>query len=100
MLVSKWYFQQICLSRQPTTNVDKSLGPDLEVTKKIDEGRAVDIVYLDFRKAFDKVSLGRLISKVRSPGIWEEVADMGIVTRHLEKYMNKKCLEGYGASSG
>eukprot|EP00061_Rhincodon_typus_P012926 g38983.t1 len=40
-----------------------------EVIKKIDEGRAVDIVYLDFSTAFDKVPHGKLISQVRSHGI-------------------------------
>eukprot|EP00061_Rhincodon_typus_P007882 g30008.t1 len=34
-----------------------------EVTKTIDEGRAVDIIYMDFRKASDKVPHGRLVRK-------------------------------------
>ena len=33
------------------------------VTKTIDEGRAVDVVYMDFSKAFDKVPHGRLVSE-------------------------------------
>ena len=41
------------------------------VTKKADEGSAVDIVYMDFSKAFDKVLHGRLLnlmgSRVRYP---------------------------------
>jgi hypothetical protein len=32
------------------------------VTKAADEGKAVDIVYLDFAKAFDKVPIGRLLA--------------------------------------
>eukprot|EP00061_Rhincodon_typus_P007451 g29165.t1 len=40
-----------------------------EVTKKTDEGRVVDVVYVDFTKAYDKVPHDRLISKVRSHGI-------------------------------
>eukprot|EP00061_Rhincodon_typus_P018011 g46989.t1 len=43
-----------------------------EVTRKIDD-RAVDVVYLDFSKACDKIPHGRLISKVRSHGIQEGV---------------------------
>eukprot|EP00061_Rhincodon_typus_P005788 g25731.t1 len=70
--------------------VDKSLGPDqvyprtlseagkviaatlaqmfvslivIEVTKRIDEGRAVDVIYMDFSKAFKKLPHGRLVSK-------------------------------------
>ena len=32
-----------------------------EVTKMIDEGRAVDVLYMDFSKAFDKAPHGRLV---------------------------------------
>eukprot|EP00061_Rhincodon_typus_P010609 g35035.t1 len=34
----------------------------------IDEGRAVDIVYMDFSKAFDKIPHGRLIQKIKMHG--------------------------------
>ena len=40
-----------------------------------DESKAVDILYLDFQKAFDKVPHKRLMAKVRSLGIIDEVAD-------------------------
>jgi hypothetical protein len=39
------------------------------VTKEADEGKAVDIIYLDFAKAFDKVPFKRLISKLSAAGI-------------------------------
>ena len=39
-----------------------------EVTKCVDEGRAVDVIYKDFSKAFDKVPHGRLMKKVRCVG--------------------------------
>ena len=42
-------------------------------TKTIDEGGAVDCIYLDFAKAFDKVPHQRLISKVESFGITNPV---------------------------
>ena len=45
-----------------------------EVTKTIDKGRAVDVVYMDFSKAFDKVPHGRLVKKVKAHGIQGEVA--------------------------
>eukprot|EP00061_Rhincodon_typus_P008815 g31760.t1 len=34
-----------------------------EVMKRLDEGRAVDVIYMVFSKAFDKVPHGRLVSK-------------------------------------
>ena len=34
-----------------------------------EEGRAVDIIYLDFQKAFDKVPHKKLINKLESHGI-------------------------------
>lgn len=45
-----------------------------EVTKMIDEGKAVDVVYMDFSKAFDKVPHGRLVQKVKLHGIRGELA--------------------------
>jgi hypothetical protein len=40
-----------------------------ELTKYIDEGTPVDVFYLDFAKAFDKVPHGRLIIKLQAKGI-------------------------------
>jgi len=40
-----------------------------EMYKKMDEGKAVDIVYLDFAKAFDKVPHKRLGKKLEASGI-------------------------------
>eukprot|EP00061_Rhincodon_typus_P007258 g28777.t1 len=39
---------------------------ELEVTKIIDVGRAVHVDYMDFGKAFDKGSYGRLVQKIKS----------------------------------
>ena len=38
----------------------------------VDEGRAVDIVYRDFKKVFDKVPHRRLFAKVRACGVVSE----------------------------
>ena len=40
-----------------------------EVIKEIDEGRTVDVFYMDFSKAFDKLPHERLIQKVMRHGI-------------------------------
>ena len=40
-----------------------------DVTKAIDQGDEVDIIYLDFSKAFDKVPNRRLLMKLKSYGI-------------------------------
>ena len=40
-----------------------------ELSKLVDRGASVDVVYLDFAKAFDKVPIGRLVEKCRGLGI-------------------------------
>ena len=45
------------------------------VSDWVDEGKAVDIVSLDFKKAFDKVSHRRLLAKVRACGVVGQVAN-------------------------
>ena len=52
--------------RSPQTNLIEFLNV---TTKWMDEGKSFDILYLDFSKAFDKVSHRRLISKLKAAGI-------------------------------
>eukprot|EP00061_Rhincodon_typus_P008711 g31573.t1 len=40
-----------------------------EVTSKLDKGEPVDMIYLDFQKAFDKVPQRGLLNKIRAHGI-------------------------------
>ena len=48
---------------------------DEAVSDWVDEGKAVDIVYLDFKKAFDKVLHRRLLAKVRACGVAGQVVN-------------------------
>ena len=46
-----------------------------EVTEAIDRGEDVDVIYLDFAKAFDKVPHKRLLSKLKGYGIKGKIYD-------------------------
>ena len=41
-----------------------------EIIKWVDDGSPVDVVYLDFQKAFDKVSHQRLLLKLKAHGVY------------------------------
>ena len=43
------------------------------VSKCLDEGTPVDVIYLDFKKAFDKVPQERLIVKLSEHGIGGDI---------------------------
>ena len=44
-----------------------------EITKWADDGSRVDVVYLDFQKAFDKMPHPRLLLKLKAHGIGNDV---------------------------
>ena len=46
-----------------------------EITNQIDEGSPVDIIYLDFQKAFDRVSHQRLLLKLKAHVIGDGIID-------------------------
>ena len=46
-----------------------------EITKWIDEGSPVDIIYLDLQKAFDKMPHQRPILKLKAYGIGDVIID-------------------------
>ena len=46
-----------------------------DITKWIDEGSPVDITYLDFLKAFDKVQHLRLLLKLKAHGFGDGIID-------------------------
>ena len=55
-----------------------------EMMSELDRSRCVDILYLDFRKAFDKVPHRRLMAKVRALGIRGDVANW------IEKWLSDR----------
>ena len=44
-----------------------------EITKWVDDGSPVDVIYLDFQKAFDKVPHQRLILKLKAHGMGNSI---------------------------
>ena len=44
-----------------------------EITKWVEEGSPVAVIYLDFQKAFDKVPHQRLILKLKSHGMGNSI---------------------------
>ncbi len=51
------------------------LPHDDQMLSLLEEGKNVDVVYLDFAKAFDKVDLKIVLSKIKRPGITDELYD-------------------------
>ena len=47
-----------------------------EITKRVDDGSPVDVVYLDFQKAFDKVPHQILLPKLKAHGIGNDVINL------------------------
>jgi hypothetical protein len=64
--------------RSCTTNLTIFLD---ELTKAVDNGKAADVFYLDFAKAFDKVAHQWLMVKVEAKGIG------GKISRWLEEWL-------------
>lgn len=64
-------------------------------TEAIDEGEAVDVVYCDFMKAFDKVSHKRLLSKVEGYRI------EGNILRWIKSFLTsrRQCVMVNGEAS-
>jgi len=68
--------EKVIRSSQPGFTKEKSCLTNLTgfydgMTSWVDEGRAVDAVYLDFSKAFDSVSQNILIGRLRKCGLDE-----------------------------
>ncbi len=52
------------------------------MTRMIDEGHTVDVIYLDFTKAFDSVNHRFLLAKMKSFGLGD------VVVRWIEAYLS------------
>ena len=63
-----------------------------EVTKTLDKGEAVDLVYLDFAKAFDKVPHCRLFKKLEAHGLGGNVLNW--IKGWLGNRRQKVCIDG------
>ncbi|XP_067870017.1 zinc finger protein 721-like [Heterodontus francisci] len=70
------------------------------VTNMIDEGRAVDVVYMDFSKTFVKVPDGRLVQKVKSHEIRVELEAKSIIHNEEKLDTCSVCGRGFSRSSG
>lgn len=74
-----------------------------EVTKELDMGNPVDIVYLDFAKAFDKVPYMRLFKKLEAHGIEGVVLNWvknWLGGRRQQVCINKECSNWRDVTSG
>ena len=69
-----------------------------EITKWIDEGSPVDIIYLDFQKAFDKVPHQRLLLKLKAHGIGDSITDW--IEQWLTDKRKRVVVDGIGSLLG
>ena len=66
------------------------------VTRLVDEGKAVDVVYLDFSKAFDTVSHSILLEKLAALGL--DRYTLGWVRNWLEGQAQRVVVNGVKSS--
>ena len=59
-------------------------------TNILDPGKEVDVIYMDFQKAFDTVPHKRLIEKIKTFGI--EGLDLCWIQRFLESRTQSVCI--------
>ena len=63
-----------------------------KVTGELDSGKSVDVVFLDFAKAFDKVPHQRLLQKLASHGIMGKLYHW--ISNWLSDRMQRVCING------
>ena len=72
--------------------VSQLLEHQMKILSYLEEGKEVDVVYLDFAKAFDKVDYGVLLQKLKYVGI------SGSLLRWINSFLTgckqRVCVEG------
>jgi len=63
-----------------------------KVTQCVEDGDDIDVVYLDFAKAFDKVPHQRLLLKLRDHGIGDKVVNW--ISSWLSQRQQRVCING------
>ena len=61
-------------------------------TEILDQGGIIDVIYLDFMKAFDKVPHKRLIEKIKSYGIGQHITNW--IQDFLQGRKHRVCVNG------
>ena len=67
-----------------------------KIVDNMDQGNTVDVIYLDFQKAFDKVPHLRLIEKVKSLGINEQTVRW--IKQWLQGRKQKVVINGFNST--
>ena len=73
------------------------------LTKLVDEGHSVDVVYCDFAKAFDKIAIRRLLVKIEAHGMKGRVLEWvgeWLTGRRQRVVLNGKASEWSQVTSG
>ena len=73
------------------------------VCSHVDNGVPVDVIYLDFKKAFDKVPHQRLLTKIRAHGIAGHIVnwiDSWLLNRSQRVVVNGKASPWWPVASG
>ena len=96
-IVSHLAENELILSSQHGFTFSKSCQTNLleylnTLTKLVDEGFNVDVLYLDFAKAFDKVPHQRLLKKLQAHGICGKV--LGWISSWLSDRKQRVVLNG------
>ena len=67
-----------------------------KVTRDIEDGKCVDVIYLDFAKAFDKVPHKRLLDKLKCHGIRGKLWNW--ISNWLYGRKQRVCIKGYAST--